>query len=127
MRLTMDNTYYGQQYNMQPAPAAPKRKGKTLAMIALIMGIASHALAIISAWLVYAFAYGRENMSVIRVSFLSLGLVILSLLAIILGIIAKVRGSGKGKMIATIINAVLSLPFLAFNLMMLIYYIGMTF
>ena len=30
-------------------------------------------------------------------------------------------------MIATIINAVLSLPFLAFNLMMLIYYIGMTF
>ena len=123
----MENTYYGQQYIIQAPPAAPKRKGRKMAMAAMIMGITAHALAVISFWLVYAFAYGRENMSVIRVSFLSIGLVIPAILAIILGIVAKARGSGKGRLIATIVNSVLSFLYIAINVWILIYYIGMTF
>lgn len=105
----------------------PKRKGSKLSITAMITGIASCAAGLVSAWLVFGFAYGRQNQDVIRTAFLSLALVVPALAAIILGIIGKVRGGRIPMLIVTIITAVLTFLFVAFDAYMLIYYIGMTY
>ena len=105
----------------------PKRKGSKLSITAMITGIASCAAGLVSAWLVFGFAYGRQNQDVIRTAFLSLALVVPALAAIILGIIGKVRGGRIPMLIVTIITAVLTFLFVTFDAYMLIYYIGMTY
>ena len=144
----MEN-YNGQQYNTQTQPmanvqqpvvytqppmaatpvpqAAPKRKGRKMAAFAMIMAIVTHLILIVTAWSLFWLQYGRENMAVIRISFVSMILVVPAILSIVFGGIAKARGAGKAMWIATLINAIFSFGWLFFNFRMLIYDIGMTF
>lgn len=114
-------------YTVAPKPQAKKRKGKVLAVIALVMGILSMVLAGLSFWAVFWLAYGRENMLVIRTSFCSIVFAITAIVAIILGIIAKRRGSHVAMLIATIVTSIQAFPWVAFNIYILIYYIGLTY
>lgn len=145
----MEN-YNGQQYNTQqpvtyaqpmapmqqpiayaqpiaPAPAAPKRKGRKMAAFAMIMAIATHIILIIISWFLFWLQYGRENMAVIRISFVSMILVVPAILSLVFGGIAKARGAGKGMWIATLINAIFCFGWLFFCFRMLIFDIGSTF
>ena len=144
----MEN-YNGQQYNTQTQPmanvqqpvvytqppmaaapvpqAAPKRGGRKMAAFAMIMAIATHLLSFATAWVLFWLQYGRENMAVIRISFVSMILVVPAILSIVFGGIAKARGAGKAMWIATLINAIFSFGWLFFNFRMLIFDIGMTF
>ena len=107
--------------------AAPKRKGRKMAAFAMIMAIATHIILIVISWFLFWLQYGRENMAVIRISFVSMILVVPAILSIVFGGIAKARGAGKAMWIATLINAIFSFGWLFFNFRMLIYDIGMTF
>ena len=144
----MEN-YNGQQYNTQPvtyaqpmapmqqpiayaqpiapAPAASKRKGRKMAAFAMIMAIATHIILIIISWFLFWLQYGRENMAVIRISFVSMILVVPAILSLVFGGIAKARGAGKGMWIATLINAIFCFGWLFFCFRMLIFDIGSTF
>lgn len=108
-------------------PVVKKRRGRGLAVVAMIMGIFSNIASIFTFWLIFWLAYGRENMAVIRTATISLVIPVFAIVAVILSIIAKKIGAGKGMMIATIVNAALSFVFVAINIWILIYYIGMTF
>lgn len=132
----MEN-YNGQQYNtqqpvtyaqpIQTAPATPKRKGRKMAAFAMIMAIVTHIILIIISWFLFWLQYGRENMAVIRISFVSMILVVPAILSIVFGGIAKARGAGKGMWIATLINAIFCFGWLFFCFRMLIFDIGSTF
>ena len=145
----MEN-YNGQQYNTQQpvtyaqpiapiqqpityaqpvasAPAAHKRKGRKMAAFAMIMAIATHIILIVISWFLFWLQYGRENMAVIRISFVSMILVVPAILSLVFGGIAKARGAGKGMWIATLINAIFCFGWLFFCFRMLIFDIGSTF
>ncbi|SCW65705.1 hypothetical protein SAMN02910456_02417 [Ruminococcaceae bacterium YRB3002] len=108
-------------------PAVTRRKGNILAVAAVIVGIISLILGLVSFWFVFWLAYGRQNHDVIMTSALSLLLVVPILLAITMSIIAKVRGAYTAIMIGGIIPAVLALGPVALNAYILIYYIGLTY
>ena len=118
---------YAQPVQTAPAPAAPKRKGRKMAAFAMIMAIATHLILIVTAWFLFWLQYGRENMAVIRISFVSMILVVPAILSIVFCGIAKARGAGKGMWIATLINAIFCFGWLFFNFRMLIFDIGSTF
>lgn len=109
------------------APAAPKRKGRKMAAFAMIMAIATHIILIIISWFLFWLQYGRENIAVIRISFVSMILVVPAILSLVFGGIAKARGAGKGMWIATLINAIFCFGWLFFCFRMLIFDIGSTF
>jgi hypothetical protein len=111
----------------QTAPAAPKRKGRKMAAFAMIMAIATHIILIVISWFLFWLQYGRENMAVIRISFVSMILVVPAILSLVFGGIAKARGAGKGMWIATLINAIFCFGWLFFCFRMLIFDIGSTF
>lgn len=107
--------------------AAPKRKGRKMAAFAMIMAIATHIILIVISWFLFWLQYGRENMAVIRISFVSMILVVPAILSLVFGGIAKARGAGKGMWIATLINAIFCFGWLFFCFRMLIFDIGSTF
>lgn len=114
-------------YTLPPRPAAPKLRGGKLSLAAMIMGIVSYPLSLVSLWAVFWLAYGRENMLVIRIASFSILFAVMAVLAIILGIIAKKLGSRTSMLIVTLVTSVLTLPVIAMNVYILIYYIGMTY
>ena len=107
-------------------PAKKKRCGKGLSIAALIIAIVSMILGGVSFWFVFWFAYGRMNSAVITLSFLSLFLAVTAIGAIIMAIIAKVKGAHTAMLVVTIVTACLTFPSVLFNGYILIYYIGMT-
>lgn len=121
---------------VQPSPAQPitrpartidKRKGSKLATAAMITGIVTCAVSLVSAFMIYAYAYGRQNQDVIMTAFCSIALAVPAFIALILGIIGKVRGGHIAKLIVTIVTILYTYLFIAFDLYILLYYIGMTF
>ena len=77
--------------------------------------------------MVFAFAYGRENQTVIMTAFCSMALAVPAFIALIMGIIGKVRGGHIAKLIVTIVTILFTYLFIALDLYILLYYIGMTF
>ncbi|MBP5655126.1 MAG: hypothetical protein J6X33_06390 [Clostridiales bacterium] len=114
-------------YTLPPKPAAPNLRGGKLSLAAMIMGIVSYPLSLVSLWAVFWLAYGRENMLVIRIASFSILFAVMAVLAIILGIIAKKLGSRTSMLIVTLVTSVLTIPVIALNVYILIYYIGMTY
>ena len=114
-------------YVLPPRPAPKKLRGGKLALAAMILGIVSYLLSLVSFWFVFWLAYGRENIHVIQVATFSLLFGIMALLAIILGIIAKKIGSRTSMLIVTLVTSILTIPVIALNVYILIYYIGMTY
>ena len=110
-----------------PVQAAKPRKGRVMAMLALIIGIVSSCLGFVTFFAALLSAYTWKQMAVIRITACSSVLIIPLILAIVLAIIASARGAGLGKMIATVaISGVGILPVL-YNIYLLIYYIGMVY
>lgn len=121
---------------VQPSPAQPitrpartidKRNGSKLATAAMIISIVTCATALVSVCMVFAFAYGRENQTVIMTAFCSMALAVPAFIALIMGIIGKVRGGHIAKLIVTIVTILFTYLFIALDLYILLYYIGMTF
>ena len=84
--------------NMPAAqPVVKKRRGRGLAVVAMIMGIFSNAASLFTAWLVFWLAYGRENMALIRTATISLVIPAVAIAALILSIVAKKIGAGKNQ------------------------------
>lgn len=116
-----------QNINMNTMPATKPRKGRVLAIVALIIGISSLFLGFASKCAALISAYAWDRMGAIRITACSLVLLLPLTLATILGIVAAVRGAGKGKMIATCIVSGIGMLVVFHNFYMLIYYIGSTF
>ena len=116
-----------ESYVATPKPAVKKRGGKGLSIAALIIAIVSMILGGVSFWFVFWFAYGRMNSAVITLSFLSLFLAVTAIGAIIMAIIAKVKGAHTAMLVVTILTACLTFPSVLLNGYILIYYIGMTY
>ena len=93
----------------------------------MITGIVTCAVSLVSAFMIYAYAYGRQNQDVIMTAFCSIALAVPAFVALILGIIGKVRGGHIAKLIVTIVTILFTYLFIAFDLYILLYYIGMTF
>lgn len=114
--------------NTVPAkPAVKKRRGTKMGVVSVILGGLSWILEAVAFWFMFWLAYGRQNQDVIMVGVISLPIALAAVLAIVLGIIAKVRGAHTGLLIAAIILSVLAVPFICFNIYILVYYIGMTY
>ena len=119
---------------VQPSPAQPitrpaikRTGGGKLATIAMIISIVTCVTALVSVCMVFAFAYGRENQTVIMTAFCSMALAVPAFIALIMGIIGKVRGGHIAKLIVTIVTILFTYLFIALDLYILLYYIGMTF
>ena len=119
---------------VQPSPAQPitrpaikRTVGGKLATIAMIISIVTCVTALVSVCMVFAFAYGRENQTVIMTAFCSMALAVPAFIALIMGIIGKVRGGHIAKLIVTIVTILFTYLFIALDLYILLYYIGMTF
>lgn len=113
--------------SMKTGNPVSKPKGRGMAIAAIIIGVISWILGIVSFWFVFWFAYGRMNTAVILTSSASLLLALTAILSITLSIIAKVRGAHTGMLVGALIPSILTFPSVALNAYILIYYIGMTY
>lgn len=110
---------------MPQMPAANPRKGKAMAAVALIVGIVGSVLALISTFIGLIYGYSWDFKPAVIIASCSMILLAPLILALILGINARKRGSGKGMMIATIIVSGAGLVSLFANARMILNYIFM--